>query len=396
MRALASVQLGAVIWVAAIAWTELDLLERFRWPAYAVVWLPPILWALRTRRFGELLRQRPLVLFIVWSSWLLFSSTWSSQQQVGFAFGLFMVATALFSSWFAAIWGWPLFARTTALSLGLFFTVGTGVALIFGEPLVSDRFRGLADNPTAAGILALIALFTTVIGYADRPPVAAVLISISAATMYFANARTAILATVIGLAIIGFGRASSSGRLAMLAAGFVALLAVLAIAVADPSADELIVREPGAEAELASFNGRIQLWELATEAIQERPVVGRGLFSSRDLYGSFRFEGRLDWGANESHNLAIQTLVESGVIGLVLLVSAVGSLGAALIRSRSIRELGFGVALLVNAQTESMMTTPTVAWIVVLGLAGHHVAARSRPKSSSVVGFSLTTNANAA
>jgi len=75
---------------------------------------------------------------------------------------------------------------------------------------------------------------------------------------------------------------------------------------------------------LASYSMRLELWKAAWQLFLQHPLIGWGLGTFGEAYQSAGLP--LGTGALFAHNLFLQLLVETGVLGTVLFVIALGSL----------------------------------------------------------------------
>jgi O-antigen ligase len=75
---------------------------------------------------------------------------------------------------------------------------------------------------------------------------------------------------------------------------------------------------------LAAFSMRIGLWHSAWELFLKHPWLGTGLGTFGELYQGSGLD--LDTGARYTHNLVLQVMVETGGVGLILLLTALVSL----------------------------------------------------------------------
>jgi O-antigen ligase len=98
----------------------------------------------------------------------------------------------------------------------------------------------------------------------------------------------------------------------------------------------------------SSGSGRSEIWRIAWEVTQDHPIVGVGLdnFKVREpgyarRPGPLRYDKYIIDRPHVVHNLYLQLLAETGVIGLVLfLVVAAGAMRAAWAAGRRFDELG--------------------------------------------------------
>ncbi len=160
--------------------------------------------------------------------------------------------------------------------------------------------------------------------------------------LYLSNSRGGQLTgiAILGISFIYFQKNRLSGFLKL------ALIMSLAVAVSyflpastmkylklgeyslsPPSLNiEKFVKEPMAD----SLGHRIKYWEKSWDFIQENPWEGSGPYSFIVLYKPFHTEF-----SHNAHNLMIQTTIDSGFIGLALLLTCLGVITFKLLRGLS-------------------------------------------------------------
>ena len=67
--------------------------------------------------------------------------------------------------------------------------------------------------------------------------------------------------------------------------------------------------------DLATLNGRTPLWAIAFDQIMQHPFLGVGYFASRFFLGS-----ATTFNAGHTHNAYIETFLNLGIIGFILLL----------------------------------------------------------------------------
>jgi O-antigen ligase len=74
----------------------------------------------------------------------------------------------------------------------------------------------------------------------------------------------------------------------------------------------------------ASLTGRVGLWQLAISSIERNPIQGYGYsaFWSADSQAATRIREEMNWDAPHAHNGYIDLTLETGLTGLLLLMSA--------------------------------------------------------------------------
>lgn len=68
--------------------------------------------------------------------------------------------------------------------------------------------------------------------------------------------------------------------------------------------------------EIGSLSGRSSMWEVMWESFLESPVIGHGYFVTSSTGKLYMWYTEKNWTA---HNLALQTLVTTGIVGAILL-----------------------------------------------------------------------------
>lgn len=157
----------------------------------------------------------------------------------------------------------------------------------------------------------------------------------------FALSRGAYAALLIGLIFLGIVRS----RLLLLA---VAIFLVTWQSVVPTAVRERIFMTKDANGEIDhSAEARLDLWEEAIQAFESNPIFGEG-------FNTYAYRSHVG-GYGDSHNLYVKALVETGVIGLLLLVAIFGKLlqmGYRLYRSATdpfLKGIGLGFAGLMLA-----------------------------------------------
>ena len=291
----------------------------------------------------------PLLMFIGWG---VLTVVWSPLKTVSLGQILGLAALTSLSGWIALafrtethtafvvkhLWAAVLAFSTTIL---LVHIVQPGWSGLDREAEL-DGENGLV-HPTAAGATAGIGFLLTLAapkvvpgfrtGLATIPALAC-----HAALLYLAQSRTALAMTGIAslLTLVWFYSTATRGKLLTYASGMLCLCLLL-----DPGfllhqerleASAEYVSRGQSTRQLSGISGRRELWEAVWEQIELAPWLGHGYFvTSKD--------GRLDvWDGpanHTAHNLALQVVVSTGILGAILFVAAGYRLlvGASLLRN---------------------------------------------------------------
>ncbi|HYX44595.1 MAG TPA: O-antigen ligase family protein, partial [Acidimicrobiales bacterium] len=198
---------------------------------------------------------------------------------------------------------------------------GAAVACAVSLTRGSDRFieRFALGDPNTFGVLTVIAFAMAAYivhreprsrwGWACRP-----FMVVAAIAVVLTASRTATVAlAVVCVVLLVDRRTLSFGRLALMAAAFVAFL-VIAGRVVDSAQIERI-QSLGAEVSEGTLGGRLPLWRLAWDRFTDRPITGIGA-------STFRLEAERALGRGRApHSTFVGVLVELGTVGLVLFLT---------------------------------------------------------------------------
>jgi O-antigen ligase len=370
---LLDLPLAIAAWVP-VAWIEYSDLTG-RAPVVGTILLV-VAWLGVSRASGVSLDAggavRPVMLVLgVLLVWLTLSIAWSGNRSAawaetkawyGAAAAFFLVATALGS------------ARTVRL-VAFAFVAGALVAIVVGlsghggltttanaiDLATRQRFSGGAGDPNylAAGLVAAIALAAGLLP-SIRDPIAKVgvgaAIAAVAVTLAATESRGGIIAAAAALvAAVCLARGHRA---------HVAAFGVFVVA----AAGAFFLASPSALQRATSFNaggdGRTELWLVAWRMSEDRPLAGVGIanfpFESHNYVrepGNLNFVRLIVDEPLVAHNVYLQQLAETGIVGLALLLSVIAAcLTAALRAARRFDALGDdALATLARASVVAMV-----------------------------------------
>src|SRR5215211_5176870 len=245
----------------------------------------------------------PLALWLAWRRRVLgalLAYGWLIAIVLTYSRGGVLVAVAVVAAWFVLSRRW-VEAGATLLAAGVPATAVVGVALLL--PGVTDDGQPHATRVRDGAVFALVLL---------------------------AGAAVAAVAARVPLP----ERTPALRRAALAAAVVVGVVAVSAVAVRAPSlwrdftsTTETQLPNSSARFAAAGSNHRWVWWKQAWDGWEERPVVGTGAGSF--ALTNLRYRTTYLDQATEPHNVPLQFLSETGLVGLALVVAALGSLVAA-------------------------------------------------------------------
>jgi O-antigen ligase len=140
------------------------------------------------------------------------------------------------------------------------------------------------------------------------------LLLLSVATLILAQTRSAVMAFLFGVLLIGLYRNARLAILGLLAAGLVAMVSSAAAHIAQ------IYMLRGQSSELVrSLSGRMDWWQNAWVKILERPWLGYGAYAG----GRFVVLAQLgDMETSSIHNSYVEVVLGTGILGVLPLLAA--------------------------------------------------------------------------
>jgi len=361
---------GAALGLAALiafCWAPLVLL---RIELAIVLWVPLIfLHDITALRFGPQLAS--MIIFFAWIGTLVSSDSASrpmlaAQRRYLLPVGAFMLWVTLSAAWStqsalgSEIWFAWLQAALLFLVVTTTFSSARGIrllvaAFVFGA-LIAVVIGLLGTGLTSSSTALETASGSRFVGGSGDPNyLAAGIIPAALLTAgLIASTRNLLLriggAVVIGVLTIGFVGAQSRGGLVAAVVAVVAAFLLFKRARAAVLALLLLVlavggvwysANPKAWERVSSFDGsgtgRTELWEIAWRMGGDHPVVGVGLDNFivqsptyADRVGTLEHAGFVVETPLVAHNVYVQMFAEGGLIGLALLLLALGmAVGAA-------------------------------------------------------------------
>ncbi len=367
---IASLQLAASVWLSVFHWEAVPAVTPIRWPLSALVWFMPFLWLLRSPEAAKNVKRLPLAALFLWAVWYFVASNWSLDQQPAIAASLGVFSVVLAGSFYAGTFGWERFAKVVAATLAAFVLAGLAYRLVVG-PLFNaqGRHTGIGPNPTDMGRYGAVLALAGISGFKGNRRVQLGFLVGGGLVIAAAVAKTAMIGLGVALIVLIYRTIGRSARTALTAGLAVGLVAVSAFVIAGIDTDVAVNGELQDESAL-TLTGRTEIWPLAWDAIQAKPIVGHGTNSSGPLFNQLSSGGQLSWEITNAHNLWLQSLIEHGILGALLLAATFGAI-ALRIRSRfdPTRD-SLLVMLAINSMTEALVQYPELTLVVLAGVAG--------------------------
>jgi O-antigen ligase len=275
--------------------------------------------------------SKALAWFFAFALWSLFSTVWSITPAYTFGGGFGMVGLILFVAvtmegvgleklCLPIVWACGLLT-TSALAL---YVVAPGMAVAMLENGTTPRLAGITGSPNNLGRTAAIALFFIFFAVRNKQVKAfrfdIMVISLSAlACLYLSWSRTSLVAVVVSIAIVLLRK-----RLLLILSGaVVGATGLLLLLLANVDWDHLLrmVSRKGSVSELMTLTGRTAIWDYVWRSFLEQPLLGYG-YGSTKLLIPMGFRTVYDWTTTSSHNMFLQALVTTGVVGTFFILGA--------------------------------------------------------------------------
>ncbi len=262
-------------------------------------------------------------------------------------------------------------------------------AYFSGQPMVGYRYAPAGFNPNeaadiiAAGIpLALLVATSYKRGFLKWLNIAYVPLGVFAVIL--TASRSGFIATCLGLASVFFAlRYARTLYRVVWSALIVAVFAGLFFAVPVSNNLETNLQRitfSADEDSVGTLAGRTEIWSAGLAAFADRPIAGTGLYTFRAATESSLGEERAP------HNIWLETAVETGIIGLVLLATAWVTAIIPVLKHRDFRmgfHLTFFLVLLTTSLVANLITSKGL-WIglAILSVTSAVRGARLAPEAS--------------
>jgi O-antigen ligase len=322
--------------------------------------------------------------FWVFASWALLSAVWSPLRQttLGQAVSLFTLVSL--ASVIAIKWSGERATSAVLCCLAL-GTSACCILLLLCHVLLPaagamTRNHGGLLHPTSAGATASLGLIIVLAsrllwswGWARRLCLPACL-AYTAVLLISTNRLALVLALGLGLLMV----LSFSDRFWFTAAVVVFSVLAAAYLVLDPGLELAAEssrtmtgyagRDQSVE-ELSTLSGRYEMWEAMWASFAESPWIGHGYFVTSSTGELFVW---YEWGNWTAHNLCLQLLVTTGIIGTTIFLGGILRLGSLVLAGALRRQ--------VDWRTTAFLSVVAV-WYLCWGLLNESIAGPLQPES---------------
>ena len=257
-------------------------------------------------------------------------------------------------------------------------------------PGITWRLYGLTEHANSLGPAALVAIVLELyvrspirlLRYLRLGTAIAVLLLAQSRTTWAAGLVIAVL-VIVPLAMRSDQAPASQGfafrRAVWTLLACIGVTIALALALVSFGAGEYLL----GKLELTTLNGRLQIWDITLRAWEENVLFGYG----PEIWGVERQSRFHMFHVGHAHNQIVQTLGESGLVGLTLLALFLGVLLRAAL-SRFVESRGLVLALLLvlcarcvteaPMRSEGLLSWSTFLHVLILVLACHFLRQPAR------------------
>ena len=339
--------------------------DLIKWALRGPLWYLPLLFIVpRWIGLFTVVRRPPSSWYLAWVLLGCASVVWAEAPSQAVLIGFGVAGLATLGTWYAYVYGWEAFA--SAVMIGLTICVGAGLLLDAAEGLIpAERLTGLTTGPTTQGRLAAFGLVLAggLIGNKNtRNSVWLASAAVLGVSLWLTGTRTAMGAALFGLLYGGFRGMRRQDRTVVLAS----LMLVLVMAYTGLSASGGAVADLGERNDPTSVSGRTDVWPIALDFIQERPLFGYGMGAEERLFAQAANAGDLYFLAGTSHSMVLTTWLSGGVVGFTLFFMSVVS---SIRHRKRVDPWVFAPipVVVIGGITEAVVQVPTVSILLLAG-----------------------------
>jgi O-antigen ligase len=374
--------------------TNPDAVDTKKWIVLLPFWYLPLAFIIpRWSLLLNVFRRPPISWLLAWCALGAMSVLWAVDGKQAILVGLAVTTLALVPTWQVFDRGWHSFA--TAVVAGLTVNILLGVLWDLQDGILFARRPG--GLTTGATTVARLGMLNVVLAagliWSKRGnwllwPAA----GLGVFVLVLSETRTAIFATIVGLAYGGLRRLSRQNRNLLISVAMVGGVALLVL-----SASFLEVGEQIERGDPTSISGRTDIWPVAVGQILNRPILGHGMGSEEAVFIQAALDGELDFLAGTTHSMYLSVWLSGGIIGFILLFTALVS---AWRRRRNVDPWVVAplLTVMITGLTEAIVHVPTAGFMVMSGSIAAIAAADTNGRvlngRSSVFGQALPVATN--
>lgn len=274
----------------------------------------------------------PVAALLLYAVWALTSTLWSESPYYTLGAAVSFMSLLLFAP--VVIEKLTLQQILKAAVISFFVFLVLSWVLYFALPdmgrsiFISDsgskvpRLNGLAGQPTNLGrvsaCLVGAAFLLVHLGFV-RKRVALPLMLFGFVTLLFTQTRTALGGILLAIGFLFFRRRPVLLLLFLIVGLGSFFFIQFELSEMNTTALLLHLSRSGNVEELITLTSRTDIWQFVLEKVRESPLIGHGYASSRVLISS-GFASKWGWTTGSSHNMLLQNLLTTGIIGTIFVL----------------------------------------------------------------------------
>lgn len=278
---------------------------------------------------AALLRSTGLRWLLIFGAWALVSTTYSLTPAYTFGGGFALLALILFTATAIERGGEDSILMPMIFACGLLtvsavvlYFVAPGMAVAQSEGGRIPRLAGLTGSPNNLGRVASLGLLFVFFAWQQklirlwRPDIALIAIA-CVACLALSWSRTSIAAMIIAILVVKLRR--RPWVVLGAATGVASLFLLLLVADFDWNNLVRLISRRGSIEELLTFTGRTAIWDFNWDKFLANPIIGYG-YGATKLLMPEGFRTYMGWTTTSAHNMILQTLVTTGLVGAGLVI----------------------------------------------------------------------------
>jgi O-antigen ligase len=320
--AIAALAVAVLIVAVEIGWARGELIRPLRWQVTITAWGVVGSLAVRSARLSRHLTAPQLLPLHLWLGWNLVAVLWADDIRNSLLVTGGLVVVAIAGIWFATAYGWRAVCLVVAWTGAVFLVAGL-VAHALGYPQSeAPRLIGLAKNYTDAGVHAALAMPLGYWLYRRRHVgLAALFVALGLAVALLSDARMATFAMLLAFALAEIEQGNRVTRpITRVAAVAVVAFGLLTLIGGLPT-DQFVARDAD-QRDITTFTGRSDIWAEALDQVWRTPAFGIGSKDNTAFFERAAEDGDIPTPSVHAHNTLLETTLEHGLPGGLLLVAS--------------------------------------------------------------------------
>ncbi len=294
--------------------------DLVKWVVLIAVCVPVLGLAIISTEVQDLFRQPAVLALGAFFLWGFATVVWSLDPVRTALMWLFSATGVLAGLHWTHRHGWANVARAM-VAVGTLLIIVSAFIEVASE-VSGERWAGVSDSPTSlARTGTLTAVFALCLFSQRRANWPIAVGGAIGVVGIIASGTRSSLALVLAVAVVATVARSEPRNRALLATGLAATIGLLAALAAGPISNYFT--RDDANVDLAEVNGRARIWPIGLDYVADRPFHGYGFGAGQTLWAEPVLDGLVQWYPRHAHQIVLELLLATGVIGLMLFAVAI-------------------------------------------------------------------------